>query len=282
MSGILYLVPTPIGNLSDISERCRAVLSDADFIAAEDTRVSLRLLNALELKKELVSYHEHNKAKSGPAIVNRIEAGENCALVTDAGTPAISDPGEDLVRLCIAAGVPVCAIPGPCALVTALCASGLPTGRFCFEGFLPAQKKERAARLTELKSETRTMIFYEAPHRLTQTLEALLGVFGPERRISLCRELTKLFEEYRRTTLAGALELLQTTPPRGEYVLVVEGCRPAQDAPDIQAAVRLVQALMRDGLSRKAAAKHVAEQTGLKKNELYEASLAIKEETGEA
>lgn len=281
MPGTLYLVPTPIGNLSDISDRCRAVLADADFIAAEDTRVSLRLLNALDLKKELVSYHEHNKARSGPAIVKRLESGETCALVTDAGTPAISDPGEDLVRLCIDAGITVCAIPGPCALVTALCASGLPTGRFCFEGFLPMQKKERAVRLAELKSETRTMIFYEAPHRLSQTLEALAAAFGGGRRISLCRELTKLYEEYTRTTLAGALELLQTAPPRGEYVLVVEGAQPVQNAPDLSAAVAQMQALMRDGLSRKAAAKHVAEQSGIKKNELYEASLNTNE-TGEA
>ena len=277
MPGTLYLVPTPIGNLSDISDRCRAVLADADFIAAEDTRVSLRLLNALDLKKELVSYHEHNKARSGPAIVKRLESGETCALVTDAGTPAISDPGEDLVRLCIDAGITVCAIPGPCALVTALCASGLPTGRFCFEGFLPMQKKERAV----LKSETRTMIFYEAPHRLPQTLEALAAAFGGDRRISLCRGLTKLYEEYTRTTLAGALELLQTAPPRGEYVLVVEGAQPVQNAPDLSAAVAQMQALMRDGLSRKAAAKHVAEQSGIKKNELYEASLNTNE-TGEA
>ena len=281
MPGTLYLVPTPIGNLSDISDRCRAVLADADFIAAEDTRVSLRLLNALDLKKELVSYHEHNKARSGPAIVKRLESGETCALVTDAGTPAISDPGEDLVRLCIDAGITVCAIPGPCALVTALCASGLPTGRFCFEGFLPMQKKERADRLAEIKSETRTMIFYEAPHRLSQTLEALAAAFGGDRRISLCRELTKLYEEYTRTTLAGALELLQTAPPRGEYVLVVEGAQPVQNAPDLSAAVAQMQALMRDGLSRKAAAKHVAEQSGIKKNELYEASLNTNE-TGEA
>ncbi len=280
MSGTLYLVPTPIGNLSDVSDRIRAVLHDADFIAAEDTRVSLRLLNALEIKKELVSYHEHNKAKSGPGIVSRILGGESCALVTDAGTPAISDPGEDLVRLCADAGLRVCAIPGPCALVTALCASGLPTGRFCFEGFLPTQKKERAARLAELKNEQRTMIFYEAPHRLQQTLQSLDGAFGPDRRISLCRELTKLFEEYTRTTLGGALELLQTVPPRGEYVLVVEGAPPSEETPDIGAAAAQVLSLMEDGLSRKAAVKHVAEQTGLKKNELYEASLNT-DETGE-
>ncbi len=274
MSGTLYLVPTPIGNLSDISDRCRAVLRDADFIAAEDTRVSLRLLNALEIKKELVSYHEHNKARSGPAIVRRLESGESCALVTDAGTPAISDPGEDLVRLCIDAGLPVCAIPGPCALVTALCASGLHTGRFCFEGFLPMQKKERSARLASLEGETRTMIFYEAPHRLAQTLEALAAAFGPDRRISLCRELTKLFEEYRRTTLGEAIAQLQANPPRGEYVLVVEGAQPRDEVPDMEAAIKQVLALMREGLPRKAAAKLVSEQTGIKKNELYEASLA--------
>ena len=277
MPGTLYLVPTPIGNLSDISDRCRTVLREADFIAAEDTRVTLRLLNALDLKKELISYHEHNKAKSGPAIVSRLQNGESCALVTDAGTPAISDPGEDLVRLCAEEGLPVCAIPGPCALVTALCASGLPTGRFCFEGFLPTQKKERTARLNELKGETRTMIFYEAPHRLLQTLEALCAAFGPDRRVSLCRELTKLYEEYRRTTLGEALEYHRETPPRGEYVLVLEGAQPEQDAPDIDAAIRQVQALMHDGLSRKAAARHVAEQTGIKKNELYEASLTATE-----
>ena len=281
MSGTLYLVPTPIGNLSDVSDRCRSVLREADFVAAEDTRVSLRLLNALELKKELVSYHEHNKARSGPAIVRRLEAGENCAMVTDAGTPAISDPGEDLVRLCVDAGIPVCAIPGPCALVTALCASGLPTGRFCFEGFLPTQKKERAARLTALKDEPRTMIFYEAPHRLAQTLEALAASFGGDRRISLCRELTKLHEQYCRTTLREALDQLQTTPPRGEYVLVIEGAQLLCEGPDLDAALDRVQALMRDGLPRKAAVKHVAEQTGIKKNELYEASLN-KNEAGEA
>ena len=281
MPGILYLVPTPIGNLSDVSDRCRAVLNEADFIAAEDTRVSLRLLNALGIKKELVSYHEHNKVKSGPYIIKRIEAGEVCALVTDAGTPAISDPGEDLVRLCIDAGLRVCAIPGPCALVTALCASGLPTGRFCFEGFLPAQKKECRARLAALKAETRTMIFYEAPHRLAQTLEVLCAAFGPDRRISLCRELTKLHEEYRRTTLGEAAAFCLETPPRGEYVLIVDGVTATEQAPDLDSAVRQVLSLMEEGLSRKAAVKHVAEQTGIKKNDLYEASLNI-DNTGES
>ena len=274
MPGTLYLVPTPIGNLGDVSDRCRETLAQADFIAAEDTRVSLRLLNALLLKKELVSYHEHNKAASGPRILERLLSGESCTLVTDAGCPAISDPGEDLVRLCIENGVPVCAIPGPCALVTALCASGLPTGRFCFEGFLPAQKKERASRLNALQTETRTIIFYEAPHRLCATLDALCAAFGPERRISLCRELTKLHEEYRRTTLGEAAAHYRETPPRGEYVLVLEGAPETSIAPDWDAALYELNRLIASGVSRKDAARQVAEKTGLKKNELYERSLS--------
>ena len=273
MPGTLYLVPTPIGNLSDVSDRCRETLAGADFIAAEDTRVSLRLLNALELKKELVSYHEHNKAASGSRILSRLLDGQSCALVTDAGCPAISDPGEDLVRLCIDNAVPVCAIPGPCALVTALCASGLPTGRFCFEGFLPTQKKERSARLTALQSETRTMIFYEAPHRLIATLEALCAAFGPDRRISLCRELTKLHEEYRRTTLGGAIRHYQENQPRGEFVLVVDGAAETAQTPDMEHALEALKRLIASGISRKDAAKQIAEQTGIKKNELYALSL---------
>lgn len=273
MPGTLYLVPTPIGNLNDISDRCRDTLAQADFIAAEDTRVSVRLLNHLDLKKELVSYHEHNKARSGPRILERLQNGESCALVTDAGSPAISDPGEDLVRLCAEAGITVCAIPGPCALVTALSASGLSTERFCFEGFLSTTKKVQKAHLESLKKEPRTMIFYEAPHRLGATLEALLSAFGPERRISLCRELTKLHEEYFRTTLQEAVEHYKESPPRGEFVLVVEGTSLTEEAPDLDAAIALVSQLMEGGLSRKDAAKKAAEQTGLKKNILYEASL---------
>ena len=210
MSAMLYLVPTPIGNLSDISERCREVLAQADFIAAEDTRVTLRLLNHLELKKPLVSYYEHNKAASGPRIVERILAGETCALVSDAGSPAISDPGEDLVRLCAEAGVTVSAIPGPCAAITALSMSGLPTGRFTFEGFLSTTKKNRAQHLDSLRAEQRTMIFYEAPHKLCATLRDLAAAFGGERRISLCRELTKLHEEVLRLTLDGAVAYYET------------------------------------------------------------------------
>ena len=186
MAGMLYLVPTPIGNLSDISARCRKTFEEADFIAAEDTRVTLKLLNFLELKKPLVSYYEHNKLESGPKIVRRIQEGETCVLVSDAGSPAISDPGEDLVRLCAEAGLTVCAIPGPCALVTALSISGLPTGRFCFEGFLSINKKSRQEHLSSLKNERRTMIFYEAPHKLLATLKDMAANFGEDRRVSLC------------------------------------------------------------------------------------------------
>ena len=195
MAGMLYLVPTPIGNLGDISERCRRTLEEADFIAAEDTRVSLKLLNYLGIKKSLVSYYEHNKAQKGNVILDRILAGETCALVSDAGSPAISDPGEDLVRLCAENGITVTAIPGPCAVITALSISGLPTGRFCFEGFLSTAKKSRKEHLESLTGETRTMIFYEAPHKLRDTLDDLAKTFGGERRVALCRELTKLHEE---------------------------------------------------------------------------------------
>lgn len=270
MSGMLYLVPTPIGNLGDISPRAVQTLTDADFIAAEDTRVSVKLLNHLNLKKPLVSYHEHNKAESGARILQRLEQGEVCALVTDAGSPAISDPGEDLVRLCAEAGVPVCAIPGPCALVTALSVSALPTGRFCFEGFLPMQKKERNARLDALASEPRTVIFYEAPHRLTSTLQELAEVFGGTRRISLCRELTKLHEEILRTTLAEAAAFYRDNEPRGEFVLVLEGS-PAADQSGItlDGAVALARELIADGCSKKDAARQVAADTGFSKNTLY-------------
>ena len=278
MTGILYLVPTPIGNLGDISERCKKTLADADFIAAEDTRVSLRLLNHLEIKKPLVSYYEHNKAESGPKIVQRMLAGESCALVTDAGSPAISDPGEDLVRLCAEAGVPVCAIPGPCAAITALSVSALPTGRFCFEGFLSVNKKERRARLEALRNETRTMIFYEAPHKLQGTLQDLQDAFAPTRRISLCRELTKLHEEILRFTLEKAVAYYKENEPRGEFVLIVAGC-PEKDAPEtsLEAAVSLVLDAVTHGEAKKDAVKAVAKQTGISRNALYEAVLAAED-----
>lgn len=270
----LCLVPTPIGNLSDISPRARQALADADFIAAEDTRVALRLLNHLELKKPLVSYYEHNKEGSGPKIVARILTGQRCALVSDAGSPAISDPGEDLVRLCAEAGIPVTAIPGPCAAITALSISGLPTGRFCFEGFLSTNKKSRQTHLDGLRSETRTMIFYEAPHKLTATLADLSAVFGAERRISLCRELTKLHEEVLRMTLGEAVAYYAENAPRGEFVLIVEGAAPrAPEAVSEADALEAVRALIEQGLSRKDAVRRVSEQTGIPKNELYNAAV---------
>ena len=271
MSGILYLVPTPIGNLGDVSRRCAETLAAADFIAAEDTRVSLKLLNHLDIKNPLVSYHEHNKKESGPRILERLLAGETCALVTDAGCPAISDPGEDLVRLCAEAGVPVCAIPGPCAAITALSVSALATGRFAFEGYLPAQKKERRERLERLKTEERTMIFYEAPHRLRDTLEELMRAFGPGRPVSLCRELTKLHEEILRLTLGEAVAFYAANEPRGEYVLVVAGAERTAEAVSLEQAVTLVQALIATGTRTKEAVKQIAEETGVAKNALYAA-----------
>lgn len=270
----LYLVPTPIGNLSDISDRCRETLQSVDFIAAEDTRVTLRLLNHMGIKKPLVSYYEHNKEVSGPKIVERLLAGESCALVTDAGSPAISDPGEDLVRLCAEAGVTVTAIPGPCAAITALSISALPTGRFTFEGFLSTAKKSRFAHLDSLRAEQRTMIFYEAPHKLTGTLADLRQVFGGTRRICLCRELTKLHEEALRMTLDEAVAYYESQAPRGEYVLIVEGAREtAEPAVTQDDAVARVQALITQGYSKKDAVRQVAAETGFPKNALYDAVL---------
>lgn len=274
MSGMLYLVPTPIGNLGDISQRCRQTLEEADFIAAEDTRVTLKLLNHLGIRKNLVSYYEHNKTQKGDFIVDRILAGETCALVSDAGSPAISDPGEELVKQCAQAGITVCAIPGPCAVITALSISGQSTGRFCFEGFLSTAKKSRREHLESLVQETRTMIFYEAPHKLVNTLESMAEVFGPDRPISLCRELTKLHEEVIRTTLAGALELYAQQPPKGEFVLVVAGAVPAvKEAATAEDAARRVAELMAEGLSRKDAIKQTAKELDLPKNVVYDAAL---------
>ena len=274
MAGTLYLVPTPIGNLGDISPRAKKTLAEADFIAAEDTRVTLKLLNHLEIKKPLVSYYEHNKAESGPRIVERLLAGECCALVTDAGSPAISDPGEDLVALFAKADICVCAIPGPCAVVTALSVSGLPTGRFCFEGFLSTNKKSRREHLDSLKGEMRTMIFYEAPHKLQNTLKDLCAAFGTERRISLCRELTKLHEQILRMTLGEALAYYTENDPRGEYVLVLEGApEPAGQALTLEDAVALALQRIEGGASKKDAVREVSRETGFPKNALYEAVL---------
>lgn len=274
MAAKLLLVGTPIGNLGDLSTRARQALEEADFIAAEDTRVTIKLLNHFAIKKPMVSYYEHNKVTSGERILARILAGETCALVTDAGMPAVSDPGEELVALCAASGIEVSAIPGPCAAVTALALSALPSGRFTFEGFLSTSKKSRTERLEGLRTEERTMIFYEAPHKLLKTLEDMLGVFG-DRRISLCRELTKLHEEVLRISISQALVHFSETSPRGEFVLVVEGA-PENSEPQATTAEALeIMGRYRDeGCSMKQAAKLAAADTGFGKNELYD--LAVK------
>ena len=271
--GTLYLVPTPIGNLGDISPRAAEILSAVDFIAAEDTRVTVKLLNHLEIKKPMTAYHRHNCDAAGPAILRRLEGGESCALVTDAGTPGISDPGEDLVALCAAAGVRVESVPGPCALTVALSVSGLPTGRFTFEGFLPMNKKNRRARLDALEREERTMIFYEAPHKLRDTLDDLAKTFGPDRPIALCRELTKLHEEVLRTTLGEAVSRYAEQEPRGEFVLVAAGCPPQTETGDEDAALARAEELRRAGLPLKAAAAQAAEEFGVKKRSLYNRAL---------
>ena len=274
MSGTLYLVATPIGNLGDFSPRAVETLETVDFIAAEDTRVSIKLLNHFEIKKPLVSYHEHNHISAGQAILARLLAGESCALVTDAGTPAVSDPGEDLVRLCAENDVEVLSIPGCCAAVNALAVSGLPTGRFTFEGFLTVNKKSRRERLESLKAEERTMIFHEAPHKLLTTLEDMTAVFGADRRIALCRELTKLHEETRRCTLGEAIAYYTENTPKGEFVLVLAGAEPREaTAVTLEDAVAQVLTLKAQGMRLKDAAKEVAEHTGLSKNELYAAAL---------
>ncbi len=272
MTGMLYLVPTPIGNLSDISVRCRKTLEQADFIAAEDTRVTLKLLNYLEIKKPLVSYYEHNKLESGPKIVRRILDGETCVLVS-LGSPAISDPGEDLVPPVRRGRHSRLRDSRRCAVITALSISGLPTGRFCFEGFLSINKKSRRSIWLVCSRSARTMIFYEAPHKLLATLKDLANAFGADRRVSLCRELTKLHEEVVRTTLGEAVARYTENAPRGEFVVVVEGAQQAPvEAITLDAGAALVRAEMEKGLSKKDAVKLVAKQTGLPRNALYEAA----------
>lgn len=270
----LYLVATPIGNLSDISERAIKVLSEVDFIAAEDTRNSVRLLSALGIKNELVSYHEHNKKVSGERLVARMLGGESCALITDAGMPAISDPGEDIVKLCAEAGITVSVIPGACAAVSALSVSGLGTGRFAFEGFLSANKGERRRQLERVKNEDRTIIFYEAPHKLKNTLSDMAEILGEERKISLCRELTKLNEEIKRTTLKGATEFYERNEPRGEYVLVVESFLGEIVSEDISRLLSLspeehVAHYEAEGMARMDAIKRAAKDRKMSKSELY-------------
>lgn len=282
MPGTLYLVATPIGNLGDFSPRAREVMSEVDFIAAEDTRVTKKLMTALDLpQKPLVSYYEHNRRQRGEEILARLLGGENCALVTDAGTPAVSDPGEDLVALCAPEGVPVIPIPGCCAAVCALAASGLPTGRWCFEGFLSVNKKARREHLDALKNEKRSMIFYEAPHKLRATLDDLCAAFGGERRISLSRELTKLHEETLRMTLAEAVAYFAETAPRGEFVMIVEGAPDVvdEDAEDdrMARALNAVQKRIENGETLKDAVKMVSADLGVKKNALYQLALEAQE-----
>ncbi len=273
MAGTLYLVGTPIGNLGDLSPRARETLEGADFIAAEDTRVTLKLLNHCGIRKPLVSYYEHNKVESAAAILPRLLAGESCALVTDAGMPAISDPGEDLVRQCAEAGIPVASVPGPSALVTALALSGLPTQRFAFEGFLAVSGKSRREHLASLKTETRTIVLYEAPHKLTETLRDLLETLG-DRDAALCRELTKLHEEVVRTTLSQALRRYETERPRGEFVLVIRGAPAERGARlSLEEALELVERHRAEGRPLREAARLAAAESGQSRNDLYHAAL---------
>lgn len=269
MSGTLIVVGTPIGNLSDFSPRAREALESADFIAAEDTRVTAKLLNHFGIKKPMISYFEHNKYERGDLICGRIEAGETCALVTDAGMPAISDPGELLVAQCAGRGIPVVVVPGPSAAVSALAVSGLPTGRFTFEGFLSVSKKSRREHLESLRAERRTMVFYEAPHKLAAALADMLAAWG-DRRIALARELTKVHEEVIRTTLSEAAARYAQETAKGEFVLVIEGApEPERDVLPETDALRLAREYLSQGFSAPEAAKRAAAETGRKKNELY-------------
>ena len=267
-TGRLYIVGTPIGNLSDFSPRAIQTLSEVDFIAAEDTRVTMKLLNHFEIKKELISCFEHNERSRSEYICARIEKGENCALVTDAGMPAISDPGEVLVRECAQRGIQVLAVPGPTAFATALALSGLPTGRFTFEGFLSVTKKSRKEHLEEIVNEKRTMIFYEAPHKLSATLKDLYSYLG-DRRIAIVREITKIYEETIRTTLKEAAEKYSEEPLKGEIVLIIEGATIEKETKTIEDAFSLAESLVESGESVSEAAKKAAAMTGFKKSEIY-------------
>ncbi len=273
MSGKLYVVGTPIGNLSDFSPRAVETLASVDFIAAEDTRVTLKLLNHFEIKKPMVSYFEHNRRERGEIILERIRAGESCAIVTDAGMPAISDPGEDLVNLCLSNEIAVESVPGPTAFATAVAMSGLPSGRFTFEGFLSVNKPSRREHLEEIVSERRTMVFYEAPHKLTATLKDLYKYLG-DRRIALIKELTKIHETVERTTLSQACEKYSTQTPKGEFVIVIEGStEPKQKEISLEEAVALAKGLVENGMAINDAAKEIAKETKLKKGDIYKALL---------
>lgn len=266
--GRLYVTGTPIGNLSDFSPRAIETLSEVDFIAAEDTRVTLKLLNHFSVKTPMVSYHEHNKHQKGPEILDRILNGENCAVVTDAGMPAISDPGQDLVDLCLAHGVPVISVPGPTAFATALALSGMDSRRFLFEGFLEVDKKVRREQLETLKGQTCTLILYEAPHKLSRTLKDLLEALG-DRRLCICRELTKVHEEVIRTTLAEAVEAYPANDLKGELVLILEGASKEARVFTLEDAVAMAKELIASGTSKNDAAKEAAKATGLKKGDIY-------------
>lgn len=266
--GKLYVVGTPIGNLSDLSPRAVQTLCECDFIAAEDTRVTLKILNHFEIKKPMVSYFEHNKIERGDMIVERILSGEDCAIVTDAGMPAISDPGEDLVKQCHEAGIQVVSVPGPCAFSTALAISGMETGRFCFEGFLSMNKNSRTEHLESLKDERRTMIFYEAPHKLSATLIDMYNTFG-DREISIVRELTKIHEEVIKTSLESAKEKYQTEGIKGEIVLIVAGAKEEKNEFTLEDAIKIAKEQMSDGMSLNESAKFAAKETGIKKNLIY-------------
>lgn len=270
MAGKLYIVGTPIGNLGDFSPRAVETLRAVDFIAAEDTRVTVKLLNHFEISTPMTSYHEHNLRERGEYIIERLISGENCALVTDAGMPAISDPGEDLVRLAHLHGIRVETVPGPTALATALALSGMNVGRFCFEGFLTTVKSNRVKRLDALKEEERTLVFYEAPHKLLNTLKDMQNYFG-DREITLCKELTKLHESVMKTTLAKAIEYFEETPPKGEFVLIVSGAQKEEITFCLEEAVLRAKNLLKDGMPASMAAKTAAKETGIKKGDIYKA-----------
>ncbi len=276
MAGKLYVVGTPIGNLGDFSPRAIEILRSVDFVAAEDTRVTGKLMNHFEIHQPMLSYYEHNKAGRGNQILSRLMAGETCAVVSDAGLPAISDPGEDLVRLCHENGVLVESVPGPCALVTALSISGMPSGRFTFEGFLSVNKPSRRAHLAELTEEKRTMIFYEAPHKLLATLRDMLEAFG-DRPIALVRELTKIHEQVQRTTFSRAISFYEENPPRGEFVLIVEGRKEEKTELSEQQALALARQFLAEGDSPSAAAKKAAAVSGCRKGELYKMLIGMGE-----
>lgn len=269
--GALYVVGTPIGNLGDFSPRGKETLEQADFIAAEDTRVTMKLLNRFGIKKPLVSYFEHNKLSHGEMILSRLRGGESCALVTDAGMPAVSDPGETLIAACAAEQIPVFVVPGPTAVISALAVSGLPTGRFTFEGFLSMNKRSRSEHLRSVEFETRTMVFYEAPHKLRKTLSDLEKLFGGERKLAVVRELTKIHEEVWRTDLHTAAAHYREHEPKGEYVLVVAGAQPPAPSAEhtLEEAAALAREKMAQGCSASDAAKEAAKETGLKKGDIY-------------